>query len=90
MFVYRLQTTRTVERLVVRPGILDRDNVEPVTGFAEGDLIVVAGQTGLRDGAKVRLPEDPDPEAKDVASEATDPKPADAPEEARATDPETA
>jgi membrane fusion protein, multidrug efflux system len=90
MFVYRLQTNRTVERLVVRPGILDRDNVEPVTGFAEGDLIVVAGQTGLRDGAKVRLPDDPDPEAKDVASEATDRKPADAPEKARAADPETA
>ena len=90
MFAYRLQTNRTVERLVVQPGILDRDHVEPVTGFAEGDLMVVAGQTGLRDGAKVRLPEDPDPEAKDVATEATDPKPADAPEKARATDPETA
>jgi hypothetical protein len=42
---------------------MDRDHIEPVSGFAEGDLVVVAGQTGLKDRARVRLPGDPDPEA---------------------------
>jgi hypothetical protein len=41
----------------------DRLHVEPASGFKEGDLVVVAGQTGLKDGAKVRFPGDPDPDA---------------------------
>jgi hypothetical protein len=72
MFVYRLQPGRTVERLLVRPAIIDRDHVEPADGFSAGDLIVVAGQMGLRDGAKVRLPEDPDPEADPPAKTTVD------------------
>jgi membrane fusion protein, multidrug efflux system len=90
MFAYRLQTNRTVERVVVRPGIADPDHIEPAAGFQEGDLIVVAGQTGLRDGARVRLPGDPDPEAKEATAEAADRAPADQQDEARATDPGTA
>ncbi|MDA1275423.1 MAG: efflux RND transporter periplasmic adaptor subunit [Verrucomicrobia bacterium] len=61
MFVFRLGPDRTVERLLVVPKIVDNLNVEPVSGFNEGDLIVVAGQSGLKDGARVRLPDDPDP-----------------------------
>lgn len=61
IFAYRLGTNRTVERILVKPALSDRDNIEPVSGFAEGDLLVVAGQTGLKDGATVRLPGDPDP-----------------------------
>lgn len=63
VFAYRLLTNRVVERLLVLPSIIDRDHVEPASGFAEGDLVVIAGQTGLKDGARVRLPGDPDPEA---------------------------
>jgi len=60
-YVFRLLPERKVERVMVEPKIADKLNVEPVTGFKEGDQIVVAGQTGLKDGAKVRLPEDPLP-----------------------------
>lgn len=64
-FVFRVGADRRAQRLLVEPRIADDLHVEPVGGFAEGDRIVVAGQTGLRDGALVRLPGDPDPEAKD-------------------------
>ncbi len=63
-FVYRLKEGRRVERLAVVPLLADKFHLEPATGFAEGDQIVVAGQTGLKDGALVRLPGDPDPDAK--------------------------
>jgi len=66
VFAYRLLTNRVVERLLVLPSIMDHDHVEPASGFAEGDLIVVAGQTGLKDGARVRLPGDPDPDDPDA------------------------
>ena len=65
IFAYRLGTNRTVERVLVQPRLMDRDNLEPLDGFVEGDQLVVAGQTGLKDGAQVRLPGDPDPETKD-------------------------
>lgn len=62
-FVFRLKPdSRRVERVLVEPALEDRLWVEPKEGFAEGDLIVVAGQTGLKDNALVRLPEDPEPE----------------------------
>lgn len=54
-FVYRLKPDNTVERLPVEEVLSDRFYVEPAGGFAEGDLIVIAGQTGLRHGAKVRV-----------------------------------
>ncbi len=60
-FVYRLKEGRRVERLQVKPLLADRFNIEPAEGFAEGDQIVIAGHTGLKDGALVRLPGDPDP-----------------------------
>ena len=63
-YVFRLLPERKVERVVVEEKIADKLNVEPVSGFKEGDQIVVAGQTGLKDGAKVRLPEDPLPDEK--------------------------
>lgn len=58
-FVYRLLPERKVERVLVQPRTADKFNVEPASGFNEGDEIVVSGQTGLKDGAKVRLPGDP-------------------------------
>lgn len=62
LYVYRLLPGRKVERLLVKPRLMDKDNLEPMEGFKEGDQIVVTGQTGLKDGAKVRLPGDPEPE----------------------------
>lgn len=64
-FAFRIGPDRRAERLLVVPRVADGLNVEPTQGFAEGDSIVVAGQTGLKDGARVRLPGDPDPEDKD-------------------------
>jgi membrane fusion protein, multidrug efflux system len=71
LFVYRLKEGRRVERLALQPALMDSLNIEPAAGFAEGDQLVVAGQTGLKDGALIRLPGDPDPE-KDEASEPKD------------------
>lgn len=55
LFVYRLRDDRSVERLPVRPRLEDREFVVPAAGFAAGDRLVVAGQAGLKDGARVRL-----------------------------------
>lgn len=65
IFIYRLaaggaDADSRVERLLVRPRLEDKDNIEPAVvegaqALREGDRIVVAGQAGLKDGAKVRL-----------------------------------
>ncbi len=60
-YVYKLLPGRKVERVLVEPKIEDKLFIEPQGGFKEGDEIVVAGQTGLKDGAIVRLPSDPKP-----------------------------
>ncbi|MCZ6508059.1 MAG: efflux RND transporter periplasmic adaptor subunit [Acidobacteria bacterium] len=44
-----------VERLLVAVLLEDRANIEPVDGIEPGDRIVVAGQAGLKDEARVRL-----------------------------------
>ncbi len=61
-FLYRLKDDSTAERLRVQVLLEDRENVMPLagtpsaeSGLAAGDRIVVAGQAGLKDGAKVRL-----------------------------------
>lgn len=56
-YVFRLLPDRKVERVQVEARVADKLNVEPVSGFKEGDEIVIAGQTGLKDGVKVKLPE---------------------------------
>jgi len=60
-YAFRLDEGRRVRRLLVEPRATDRFHVEPASGFDEGDYVVIAGHTGLKDGALVRLPEDPDP-----------------------------
>lgn len=65
IFVFRLGDERIVERLPVVPALEDTEFMEPTEGLALGDEIVVAGQSGLKDGAKVRLPGDPEPEDED-------------------------
>ncbi len=64
VFAFRVGTNRQAARLLVEPLVADKLHVVPARGFAEGDQIVVAGQTGLKDGARVRLPGDPDPNGK--------------------------
>ena len=60
VFVYRVQSADgpkpKVERLLIQPVLEDRSFVK-VEGdtLAAGDLVVVAGQAGLRPGAEVRL-----------------------------------
>jgi membrane fusion protein (multidrug efflux system) len=57
MFVYRLDGAKSrVERVFIEPRLADKHNLEPATGLAPGDQIVVAGQSGLKDGALVTLP----------------------------------
>jgi membrane fusion protein (multidrug efflux system) len=54
-WVYRLKADDTVERLLVQPVLEDAANVEIRDGLAAGDRVVVAGQAGLKPGAKVRV-----------------------------------
>ncbi len=61
-FVYRMKPDRRVERLLLTPAMEDKFYIEPATGFSEGDQIVMAGHTGLKDDALVRLPGDPNPD----------------------------
>jgi membrane fusion protein (multidrug efflux system) len=58
-YAFRVLPDRTVERVLVEARLDDETNVEPARGFKEGDQVVVAGQTGLKTGLKVRLPGDP-------------------------------
>lgn len=63
VFAFRLLPARRVQRTLVLPALTDKDHVMPVDGFAAGDTVIVAGQTGLKDNALVRLPDDPEPAA---------------------------
>lgn len=54
-FVFRLGEDDTVERLALTPVLADEEFVKPREGVSEGDRVVVAGQAGLKDGARVRL-----------------------------------
>jgi membrane fusion protein (multidrug efflux system) len=71
-FVFRLGAERRVERLRVAPLLEDALNVEPLEGLVEGDQVVVAGQSGLKDGGLVRLPDDPEPDGEKKDGEKKD------------------
>ncbi len=71
-FLYRLRDDMAAERLRIAVLLEDRENILPAVGgpsgepsadgaLAVGDRIVVAGQAGLKDGAKVRLAGQPRP-----------------------------
>jgi membrane fusion protein (multidrug efflux system) len=55
VFIYRLGDDSTVERVWIRALLEDREYVEPEDGLVAGERVVVAGQAGLKDGAKVRV-----------------------------------
>jgi len=55
VFIYRLAGP-TVERVLLEPALEDKEHVEPAgSELAEGDRLVVSGQAGLKDGARVRV-----------------------------------
>jgi membrane fusion protein (multidrug efflux system) len=39
----------------VTTGLTDAGNIEITDGIAEGDQVVIVGQSGLKDGNKVRV-----------------------------------
>lgn len=53
--VWRLAEDSTVERVWIEPGLEDREQVSVATGLTAGDRVVVAGQSGLKAGAKVEV-----------------------------------
>ena len=55
LFIFRLKEDDTVERLLIKAALEDRDNIEPDGILQAGDRIVVAGQASVKDGSKVRL-----------------------------------
>ena len=61
IFVFRLKDDKTVERLRLIPRLEDEQFIEPApeTGLEEGDRIVIAGQTGLKNGIEVRVVGEP-------------------------------
>lgn len=54
---------RVVERRPLEIGFEDPERVEVNVGLSLGEPVVVVGNANLRDGAAVRLPEDPAPRA---------------------------
>ena len=71
MYVFRMKgkgaKSRRVERLRVTPLLESAEYIEPeaALGLRPGDRLVIAGQSGLKDGSLVRLPSDPEPTPKD-------------------------
>ena len=62
-FVFRVGTENTVERVLLEVGLEDGDNLEPIAVLQLGDAVVIAGQTGLKDGSKVKIVEASLPDA---------------------------
>ena len=54
-FVFRVNESEEVERVLLLADLEDAENVEPASFLKKGDQIVIAGQTGLKDGSKVKL-----------------------------------
>jgi membrane fusion protein (multidrug efflux system) len=76
-FAYKLHTStngvRSVKRQLVLPQNADKVHIEPTGGFAVGEKVVIAGQSGLKENSKIREVGDPDPDAEktDTASAST-------------------
>lgn len=65
LYVFRLKEERKVERIRLNTGLDDAYWIESLDQIVPTDKIVIAGQTGLKDGTLVRLPGDPEPEEDD-------------------------
>ena len=55
LYVYCVTSEQTAERREVVPSVMNEVYVRPESGFDVGDAIVTAGQTGLQEGARVRV-----------------------------------
>jgi membrane fusion protein (multidrug efflux system) len=69
MFVFTLEDRgegKRVRRVLLEAVLTDKDNIEPAAGLKAGDPIIIAGQTGLKDGTLVELPAPPDAVAEAV------------------------
>jgi membrane fusion protein, multidrug efflux system len=53
--VWRLVEDGSVERVWIEPVLEDREQITVAQGLAAGDRVVIAGQAGLKPGAKVKL-----------------------------------
>ena len=69
-FVFRVDAENKVERILLEVGLEDADNLEPIAALKEGDSIVIAGQTGLKDGSNVKVvdPSNPDNKSDDASA----------------------
>jgi membrane fusion protein (multidrug efflux system) len=66
-YVFKLGADDRVARVRVEPVLESRFHIEPASGFAAGDRVVIAGQVGLKENALVA----PQP----AASASADPAP---------------
>jgi len=55
VYLYRVKDDETVERVLVQPMLSNAIYVEPAGGFSPGDEVVMAGQAGLKNGAKIEV-----------------------------------
>jgi membrane fusion protein (multidrug efflux system) len=78
-FAFRVDEERNAHRVRIETGYSFDDQVEVLSGLAEGDRIVTAGHGALKNDAEVRIIGEPDPRAKDAASK--EPKNGDGTEE---------
>ena len=53
--VYVVKDDNTVELRPVTTGLSDQNQIEILSGLNAGDMVVIAGQNNLVDGAKVKL-----------------------------------
>jgi hypothetical protein len=60
-----------VKRQLVLPQNADKVHIEPIEGFAVGEKVVIAGQSGLKENSKIREVGDPDPDAINSAASAS-------------------
>ena len=70
---------RVARKVELEIGYVDDDHVEIISGLAVGEDVVTTGHAALRDGARVRYPEDPrygdvEPEAEEAEGKPADDK----------------
>jgi len=61
MYVFVIRDGKA-KRVTLEPGFSDNEYVESLSGIEEGEKLVVVGQTGLKDGAKVRIVDEEPPQ----------------------------
>jgi len=70
-FAFKLHSdtngVKRVKRQLVLPENADKVHIEPTDGFAVGEKVVVAGQSGLKENSRIRELGDPDPDAEKPA-----------------------